>query len=110
MDFCNLKFADNTFSLVAFDPPHLIRAGENSWLGLKYGTLDHDWEQKLRRGFSECFRVLRQNGVLIFKWSEVQIKTSEILKLTPYKPLFGHQSGKRSGTHWICFLKDGTHD
>lgn len=105
MDFCNIEFSDNTFDLVVFDPPHLIQAGENSWLGLKYGILDDDWKNKISIGFSECFRVLRPKGALIFKWSEVQIKTSEILKLTPYKPLFGHQSGKRSGTHWICFLK-----
>lgn len=33
------------------------------------------------------------------------IKVSEILKLTPEKPVFGHISGKRSNTHWICFMK-----
>ena len=34
------------------------------------------------------------------------IKVSEILKLTPEKPIFGHISGKRSNTHWICFMKE----
>lgn len=106
MDFRRLEFADETFSLVVFDPPHLVRAGKQSWLGLKYGTLSQEWAEDLRQGFHECFRVLRPNGVLIFKWAEVQIRTSEILKLTPHKPLFGHQSGKRSGTHWMCFLKE----
>lgn len=106
MDFRRLEFANETFSLVVFDPPHLVRAGKQSWLGLKYGTLSTEWAEDLRQGFHECFRVLRPNGVLIFKWAEVQIRTSEILKLTPHKPLFGHQSGKRSGTHWMCFLKE----
>ena len=46
-----------------------------------------------------------QRGVLIFKWNETDIKVSEILKLTNEKPIFGHKSGKRSNTHWICFMK-----
>lgn len=29
-DFRNMPFADETFHLVIFDPPHLIRAGEKS--------------------------------------------------------------------------------
>jgi hypothetical protein len=28
-----------------------------------------------------------------------------VLALTPEKPLFGHISGKRQQTHWVCFLK-----
>ena len=35
-----------------------------------------------------------------------KILTSEILKLTSQKPLFGHKSGKRSKTHWITFMKE----
>jgi len=31
-DFRQMPFEDNTFYLVVFDPPHLIHAGENSWL------------------------------------------------------------------------------
>lgn len=38
-DFRNIPFDDDTFDLVIFDPPHLIRAGENSWLKMKYGVL-----------------------------------------------------------------------
>ena len=44
-------------------------------------------------------------GFLIFKWNETDIKVSEVLKLTTEKPVFGHISGKRSNTHWICFMK-----
>jgi SAM-dependent methyltransferase len=106
MDFRAMQFADGQFSLVVFDPPHLVTAGKKSWLALKYGVLEQDWRSDLRQGFAECFRVLRPDGVLIFKWSEVQIKVSEILKLTPNKPLFGHVSGKSSNTHWFCFIKE----
>lgn len=110
MDFRAMPFADESFPLVVFDPPHLVRAGRQSWLAAKYGKLGADWRDDLRAGFSECFRVLRPHGVLIFKWSEVQVATREVLALTPHKPLFGHPSGKRAGTHWITFMKDHRHD
>lgn len=42
---------------------------------------------------------------MIFKWNETDIRVSEVLKLTAEKPVFGHISGKRSNTHWICFMK-----
>lgn len=106
VDFRNLPYEENAFKLVAFDPPHLVRAGAKSWLAAKYGTLGNDWREDLTKGFSECFRVLEPNGVLIFKWNETDIKLSQILELTPEKPLFGHRSGKHSGTHWLAFMKN----
>lgn len=105
MDFRAMDFADGSFKLVVFDPPHLVRAGAKSWLAAKYGKLSSDWRDDLRRGFAECFRVLEDDGVLIFKWNETQIKVGEILALTERRPLFGHKSGKRADTHWICFMK-----
>ena len=105
MDFRAMDFADGAFKLVVFDPPHLVRAGPRSWLAAKYGKLSSDWRDDLRRGFAECFRVLADEGVLIFKWNETQIKVAEILALTDQQPLFGHKSGKRADTHRICFMK-----
>ena len=64
------------------------------------------WREELRRGFAECFRVLRPDGVLIFKWCEDEIPVSQILALTTERPLFGHRSGKQQKTHWIAFLKE----
>ena len=109
IDFRKLPFADGSFKLVVFDPPHLRRAGIRSWLGLKYGILSNDWEADIKAGFSECFRVLEPGGVLIFKWCEDQILVAKILALTDQKPLFGHISGKRMATHWITFMKPATH-
>ena len=106
MDFRSLPYRDNSFRLVTFDPPHLIRAGAKSWLAAKYGKLSEDWREDLKLGFSECFRVLSTEGVLIFKWNETQIKVREILQLTDKKPLLGHVSGRKGLTHWIVFLKD----
>ena len=105
LDFRELPYPDGSFSLVAFDPPHLVRAGSKSWLAAKYGKLSSDWQGDLRQGFSECFRVLADDGVLVFKWSEVQIKVSEILALTPIRPLFGNARVGRAGTHWYVFIK-----
>lgn len=105
MDFRALPYPDGTFNLVAFDPPHLIQAGPRSWLAAKYGKLSDDWRADLRQGFSECFRVLASNGVLVFKWNETQVKLREVLELTPHQPLFGHTSGKKAGTHWMVFMK-----
>lgn len=105
MDFRALPYPDGTFKLVSFDPPHLVRAGPKSWLAAKYGKLGEDWREDLRAGFSECFRVLAADGVLVFKWNETQVKLSEVLALTPHRPLFGNTSGRKAGTHWLVFMK-----
>lgn len=105
-DFTDLPFDNNSFKVVVFDPPHLERAGDESWLALKYGKLSNQWRNDLTNGFSECFRVLEPDGILVFKWNETQIKTSEVLKCSPFKPMFGHISGKRADTHWILFMKN----
>ena len=104
-DFTALPYPDATFALVVFDPPHIERAEAKGLLTRKYGHLTGEWREELRRGFAECFRVLRPEGVLIFKWAESDHPVSEILKLTEEKPLFGHRSGKQSATHWIAFMK-----
>lgn len=84
--------------------------GRDSWLRAKYGILGDDWQDDLRRGLAECFRVLKPAGVLIFKWAEVQIPVSQILALTEHRPLFGHKSGKREKTHWLTFMKPADTD
>lgn len=101
-DFRNMPFPDNTFYLVVFDPPHLLKAGKNSWLAKKYGVLSQNWKQDIAQGFNECTRVLKPNGTLIFKWNEEQVKLSEVLKAIGQKPLFGN---RRSKTHWLVFMK-----
>lgn len=104
-DFTCIKQPDNEFSIVVFDPPHIPQNKTNGGIIKSYGSLTGDWKDMLKKGFSECFRVLKPDGVLIFKWNECRIPVKEILELTNEKPLFGHKSGKAMRTHWICFMK-----
>lgn len=104
-DFRAMPFADNTFHLAIFDPPHLLRAGRDSWLAKKYGLLDRaTWKDDIRQGFRECMRVLKPNGTLIFKWNEDQVRLCEVLKCFDRKPLFGNRNWN-SKTHWLVFVK-----
>jgi hypothetical protein len=106
MDFREIPYPDEAFHLVVFDPPHRIKLTSESDFIKKYGNLQKEsWKEDLCLGFKECFRVLKTNGVLVFKWSEVSIKLSQVLQLTDQKPIIGHPSGKRMGTHWIVFIK-----
>ena len=108
-DFTDLPMKDNTYHLVVFDPPHLIKVGDNSWLAKKYGKLPkEDWKEILQKGFSECIRVLKPNGILVFKWNETDVTVSKIIDVVGQIPLFGHKSGKREKTHWLCFMKAET--
>lgn len=104
-DFTDLPFPDDTFYLVVFDPPHLLKVGENAWLKKKYGKLPEDWPRLIHDGFWECMRVLKPNGTLVFKWNETDIAVKEIIAAIGKEPLFGHKSGKQSKTHWMCFMK-----
>lgn len=104
-DFTNLPFADNAFELVVFDPPHLKKIGASSTMAKMYGRLSEGWQEMIQKGFLECFRVLKPGGTLIFKWSDYEIPSAEILALVPHKPLFGHRVAKREKTHWMVFLK-----
>ncbi|MGF6476586.1 ubiquinone/menaquinone biosynthesis C-methylase UbiE [Pantoea dispersa] len=110
-DFRQLPFADGQFHQVIFDPPHLRRAGQNSWMRKKYGQLDKEnWREDLRAGFTEAFRVLVPGGTLIFKWNATQIPVRQILELTDHQPTIWHRAGKADKTHWIIFMKEASHD
>lgn len=105
-DFTNLPFPDEQFYMVVFDPPHMRpnRSGLSGIFPGLYGTLADNWPELLAKGFEECFRVLKPNGTLIFKWAESSIPVSHVLMTTPRKPLFGSRRGRH--THWYVFMKD----
>lgn len=102
-DFTNMPFASESFSLVVFDPPHLVKVGEKSWLALKYGKLDkNNWEKDLKEGFNECWRVLKKGGTLLFKWNETDIPVKKMIELFEVEPLLYNKKDK---THWIVYFK-----
>ena len=102
MDFRQMPFNDEQFACVVFDPPHLIKLGKKSWLALKYGKLENSWQEDITTGFSECFRVLKKDGLLLFKWNERDIPLKKILECTTEKPLLKYKNDK---THWVVFIK-----
>ncbi|MDD6338356.1 MAG: SAM-dependent methyltransferase [Lentisphaeria bacterium] len=106
-DFRHMPFADGTFRLVVFDPPHLkgkpLTAARRTEQMKKHGCLNRNtWKDDIRAGFQECFRVLIPCGVLVFKWNEYQIPIRQVIPLAPERPLFGQRGGK---THWLVFVK-----
>ena len=102
-DFTKMPFDNESFYLIVFDPPHLKYVGDTSFLAQKYGKLPKDWKPLISDGFNECWRVLKKNGTIVFKWNEEQISTSEVLKVISKKPLVGQRRGK---TIFLIFFKD----
>lgn len=112
MDFRNLKFPDKNFKLVVFDPPHLTSLTETSIMKKKFGVLNKEtWQWDIKQSFRECWRVLEDYGVLLFKWNDIEIPYKKILSLCSEKPLFmnitaGQKALKQKNrTYWFCFMK-----
>lgn len=102
-----MDWPNGKFKIVVLDPPHFNVGGDKGWQVLKYGKLPEDWKQYLTQMFKECFRVLEDDGVLIFKWNETQIKYSEVLSCSEYLPMCGQKRrSKTVKTHWAWFLKN----
>jgi len=105
-DFRKMPFERERFNMVIFDPPHLKVGGDNAWMVKKYGRLEKNtWKQDIKKGFSECWRVLSKGGTMIFKWNETQIKMKEITPLFPESPVVGHRTTNNLKTHWTTFYK-----
>lgn len=103
-DFRRIPFEDGRFSLVVFDPPHIARKSSTGIVARKYGILDKEWKADIRKGFEECFRVLKTGGFLNFKWSETEIPLSEVTPLFPQRPMYYQRQGI-SGA-WFMFRKE----
>ncbi len=103
-DFTSLPFDDDTFYHVVFDPPHL-HISDKAWLYNMYGALPDNWQTIIHDGFWECMRVLKQYGTMVFKWSDLEISTRDVINAIGCEPLYGHRSGKKMNTHWMVFVK-----
>ena len=105
VDFRKMPYADGTFKMVVFDPPHMKTLGKESWMAKKYGVLGDSWQEDIKGGFDECMRVLDVYGTLIFKWNESEVSLKELLGVIKTQPLFGHTTGRQAKTIWMCFMK-----
>jgi len=112
-DFRDLPYEDNSFNLIVFDPPHMIR--ENGMEGLtgyvtkSYGALHAEtWQHDIEKGFEELFRVLKKGGTLVFKFADNDVDFKEVLDLAPQSPLFGTTTKKNSKVEnrWFVFYND----
>ncbi len=104
-DFRAMPFEDGSFRLVVFDPPHVVREKQppEGINGLKYGALHPDTEQDdLRRGFSECWRVLAPGGTLVFKWAG---SLDRVKPHFPATPAVGTRGPRGLTTWWLVFYK-----
>jgi SAM-dependent methyltransferase len=111
-DFRDLPYADESFNLVVFDPPHLVREdGQENLTGYitkSYGALHAEtWQSDLEAGFNELFRVLSPGGTLVFKFADNNVDFNEVLELAPRDPLFGTTTKKNSKVEnrWFVFHK-----
>jgi len=111
-DFRNLPYKDESFKLVIFDPPHVIKETgmENlsGYVEKSYCALDAEtWQHDLKKGFQELFRVLEIGGTLVFKFADNAADFNEVLDLAPVDPLLGTMTKKssRCENRWFVFQK-----
>ncbi|AFH21870.1 putative methyltransferase [environmental Halophage eHP-11] len=112
-DFRDLEYDDETFNLVVFDPPHVIKDGGmeslSGYIEKNYGALCAEtWQSDIRAGFEELWRVLAPGGTLAFKFADNAADWGEVLDLAPVEPLFGTTNKQRNGveTRWFLFYKE----
>jgi SAM-dependent methyltransferase len=114
-DFRKLPYPDESFQLIIFDPPHLKDDHHDPKIKLNsdYGLLiSETWQSDLKKGFAELWRVLKVNGVLVFKWNDHDIRCKHVLTLFPVEPIIGQVANgdrklhkSRSCTVWFTFMK-----
>jgi SAM-dependent methyltransferase len=111
MDCTKTSFADKTFDLIVFDPPHMV-CGPKSDMAQRYGHfLTADILRLIEEAFIEFHRILKDEGFVLFKWNDHDITLERILTLIhpPFAPLFGQKTAHRtkhsSATYWMCLVK-----
>jgi len=114
-DFRDLPYEDNSFNLVVFDPPHIVKNNGmeklTGYVTKSYGALHAEtWNHDIRKGFEELWRVLKPGGTLVFKFANNDIDFKEVLDLAPVNPLFGTTTKKNSKVEnrWFVFYKEAS--
>jgi len=110
-DCRQLPFPRGTFDLVVFDPPH-HNLGATSHMTARYGHFSGSTIKWIVLGaFHEFARVLKKDGLVLFKWSTHSTKLETILGFIAgeFTPLIGHLVSKNahrpSLTYWVVLAR-----
>lgn len=111
-DCTKTEFPSFYFDLIVFDPPHVSLSKNNIGIfGEKYGRLPaKEIRDLVKNAFKEFHRILKNEGLVMFKWNDHDQKLPKILKLiTNFEALFGQKVSERSKhssrTYWVCLKK-----
>lgn len=103
-DVLRINAPDGAYHLVILDPPYLPY-NTNNFLSQKYGKLPNDWRKWLKDAFDECWRVLANDGTLVFRWRSYKIPLETVLLYAPAKPVVGNKKPLETKAHWVLFFK-----
>jgi len=110
-DSGQLPFRRRCFDLIVFDPPH-HNIGANADMVKRYGHFTNaEIKWFVLRAFHDFARVLKKDGLILFKWSDHTTKLTTILGFIcgEFTPLFGQLGSTRvkhpSMTYWVTLVK-----
>jgi hypothetical protein len=108
-DFTKLTYADDSFDVVLFDPPHVADAGADSVMGQRYGTYSGDQlQQAIVAGTGEAWRVGKL-GIVVKVTDHVHgqryVEESDWVRMaledqTPYEVVHQVRSGALIDPKW----------
>jgi len=108
MDCRNTNFKEKTFDLIVFDPPHCSYSEKNKGLFKeKYGGYTSAGTRSfIKKSFIEFERILKKDGLVVFKWNTHCQKLNVILSMIKnFEVLFGHLTAYKtkhsSQTYWL---------
>ena len=104
-DSRRLPFGDNTFSGAYFDPPHIVRFNNMSWMAKKYSMLFTTWKEDLKECMNEAHRVTKPGSLICVKWSEIEIPKEDLFESIGL-PCFGTRTGKNNKTWWLVYISE----
>lgn len=115
MSCTNTTFADKTFDLILFDPPHrhfskILRKKDRNDMGRRYGSMRAaEIKVFIPKAFREFSRILKDDGLVFFKWNSCSIRHKVIMGLIHgWFPVFGQNFNKIANhdTIWLAMRKD----
>lgn len=108
MDCTATSFKDNFFDFIVFDPPHCSYSENNKGIFKeKYGGYTAAKTRVfIKEAFMEFERILKKDGLVVFKWNTHSQKLNVILSLIGnFEVLFGHLAAQKtkysSQTYWM---------